>query len=120
MARLSTIKNNSYHRGLWAEFLAAWFLRFKGYRVLARRYKTSVGEIDLIVRRRNMLVFVEVKARTDISDALESVTPKMKNRIRRAAEFYLSQNPQRAGMDMRFDLVALALPFQIRHLDNAW
>lgn len=109
----------AYRRGIAAEHLAAIFLRFKGYRVLARRYKTPVGEIDLIVCRKNMLVFVEVKERSNIISALESVTPHMKKRITRAAHYYLASHPAVQHYDMRFDVVATR-GLHIHHLDNAW
>lgn len=112
-------KRSSYHRGIAAEHFAATFLRFKGYSVLERRYKTPVGEIDLIVRRKNTIVFVEVKERSDMISALECLTPTMKSRIVRAARYYIAGHPACAGCDLRFDLVATR-GFYIRHLDNAW
>ena len=110
----------TYQTGLIAEVMAAWMLRLKGYHVIARRYKTPVGEIDIIARRKDVLVFAEVKARKALDDALESVTPTMRKRITRAAEWFISQNPQYAESVLRFDLVACAPPFSVRHLDNAW
>lgn len=108
-----------YHRGLRAEHFAATFLRLKGYRIIATRYKTPVGEIDLIARRRRTLVFVEVKERQTMNDALSSITPQMKARITRAAQMYIAAHPACSGFDMRFDVVATR-GFFIRHLDNAW
>ena len=61
-------------RGRRAETLAAWYLRLKGYRILARRYRTPVGEIDLIVRRGRLVAFVEVKRRPTEAEAAEAVT----------------------------------------------
>lgn len=110
----------SYQRGLYAEYCALALLRLKGYRLLARRYKTPVGEIDLVMRRGNMLVFTEVKARQSLRAAIESLNPHMRSRISRAAGFYLAAHPDQADFQMRFDLVALAPPFLWRHLDNAW
>jgi putative endonuclease len=112
-------KRNSYHRGLTAEHFAATFLRFKGYSVLERRFKTPVGEIDLIVRRKNTIVFVEVKERNDMRSALECLTPQMRSRIVRAAQYYIAGHPACSGCDLRFDLIATR-GFIIRHLDNAW
>ena len=112
--------SDSYQLGLRSEAIALWFLRFKGYRVLEQRYKTSVGEIDIVVRKKKTIVFVEVKARDSIAGAMESITPRMKKRITRAAEFFISQNPQLSDYEMRFDLIAFAPFFKIHHLDNAW
>src|SRR5882724_2141878 len=89
-------------RGRRAETLVAWFLRFKGYRVLARRYKTPVGEIDLIVRRGRQIAFVEVKLRAAGDAAVLSVTASAQRRIARAAEMWLAAHPAAAGLDLRF------------------
>lgn len=113
-------ERTNHQAGLVAENLAAFLLRLKGYRIVARRYKTPVGEIDLIVRRRRTLAFVEVKARATMEDALAAVTPHMRERIQRAAGHFISGRPELAGFDMRFDLIALAPPLRWRHLDNAW
>lgn len=111
---------DGYEFGLLAESLAALFLMAKGYRILARRFKTPVGEIDLIARRGCTIAFIEVKARGNLSAALESVTPMMKSRIGRAAQYFLSSNAALSSCVLRFDLIALAPPFYLRHLDNAW
>ncbi len=108
-----------YHRGIRAEHFAAIFLRLKGYGVLERRFKTPVGEIDIIARRGNTLIFVEVKERTVMHAALESITPRMKARIASAARYYVAAHPACAAMDMRFDVIATQ-GLRIRHLDNAW
>lgn len=113
-------KQDAYKLGLLAEQCAAWGLRLRGYRVLARRYKTPVGEIDLVARRGKTVIFIEVKARRDLSTALQSVTPRMQNRIIRAANYFIAQHRGLSDFDMRFDLVAIAPPFYWRHLDNAW
>lgn len=112
-------KKHSYDLGLKAESMAAIFLRFKGYKILERRYKTAVGEIDLIIRRGHTISFVEVKARSSQEKALESVTPAMRRRIEKAALYYMSQNNV-GNYEMRFDLVTVTPPFFIHHLDNAW
>lgn len=110
---------NNYHLGLYAENLAALLLRLKGYQIIAKRYKTPFGEIDLIARRRNLTIFVEVKARPTAKDALESITPKMRDRITRAATWYLARKPDK-NLDYRFDVITVRPPFYVRHLDNAW
>jgi putative endonuclease len=95
----------AYRRGLFGEALAAWFYRLRFYRVLARRYRTPAGEIDLIVRRGKTVVFVEVKHRPDEAEALEAIVPRARRRIARAAELWLAAHPAAAGLDLRFDLV---------------
>ncbi|HPF77687.1 MAG TPA: YraN family protein [Alphaproteobacteria bacterium] len=112
-------KKKTYDRGMKAEGLAALWLQVKGYKILARRYKTPVGEIDLIVQKNNLIAFVEVKSRMTTTQALESLTPSMRRRIERAAAHYIGHN-NCEGRELRFDLVTVAPPFFIQHLDNAW
>ena len=107
-------------RGRWAETLAAWSLQLRGYRVLARRYRTPVGEIDLVVRRGRLLAFVEVKARPDLEQALGALGPRQRERTQRAAELFLLRHPAHADCVLRFDLVAVR-PWRLpRHLADAW
>lgn len=113
-------KQKAYKQGVISEKLAAVFLRFKGYKILEQRFKTPVGEIDLIARKGKALVMVEVKQRRSIDEALESVTPKMRGRIERAALYYMHRHSGAQDLNLRFDLIAMQWPFLIRHLDNAW
>jgi putative endonuclease len=103
-----------------AEALAAFLLQLKLYRIRARRFKTPVGEIDLVAERGNMLVFVEVKQRgrgDDEATALEAVS---QSRISRAADFWRMRHPDEFGKDCRFDVIFLA-PFRWpRHLRDAF
>jgi putative endonuclease len=103
-------------RGRRAETLAAWFLRLKGYRLVARRYKTPVGEIDLIVRRGRTIAFVEVKHRPTMEEATEAATPAGRRRIARAAALWLAKNPAAADRDLRFDVIMVARGRLLRHL----
>jgi putative endonuclease len=106
--------------GSCAETLAAWSLRLRGYRILARRYRTPLGEIDLVVRRGGLLAFVEVKARPDLEQALCALGPQQRDRTRRAAELFLLRHPQHAGCVLRFDLIAIR-PWRLpRHMADAW
>lgn len=106
--------------GLSAESRAALLMLAKGYRVLARRYKTPVGEIDIIARRRATLIFVEVKARDTFDAAAEAVTARQQARIIDAAQYWLAAHPDAVESPMRFDAV-LVVPGKIpRHLENAF
>lgn len=91
--------------GRRAEWLAAWYLRAKGYRILARRYRTPAGEIDLIVQRGRAVAFVEVKRRVEVATAFGAVTATSRRRIVRAAALWLQGHPAAAGFDQRFDVV---------------
>ena len=98
----------AFRLGVSAEGRAALFLLAKGYRELARRWKSPVGEIDLVMRRGRMLIFVEVKARGRLEDAAEAVTVRQRQRIAAGAEAWLAAHPEHAGYDMRFDAVLVA------------
>lgn len=112
---------DSHALGLFAENIAAWRLRLCGWRVLERRFKTPVGEIDIIARRGRVLAFVEVKRRETEGDALAAVSPQNAARVRRAAEWWLKARPGLADKcDIRFDVLALTPYCRIRHVPNAF
>jgi putative endonuclease len=110
----------AFQRGLSAESRAALLLIAKAYRILARRWKTPFGEIDIVARRRGVLVFVEVKARGSIDEAVEAVTERTKRRIIGAAELWLARNPQHANGAIRFDVVLVTPGKMPRHIVNAF
>ncbi len=106
--------------GRFAETIAAWLLRLRGYTILARRYATPVGEIDLVARRGDLVVFVEVKRRAHVVDALGALMPRQQARIARAAAAFLQARPQLAACAIRFDLIAVT-PWRLpRHLQDVW
>ena len=110
----------AFKLGVTAEGRAALLLAAKGYRELARRWKSPVGEVDLVVRRGRTLVFVEVKARPRIDDAAWSVLTRQKRRIVAAAEAWLAVHPEHAGYDIRFDAVLVAPGRLPQHLVAAF
>ena len=113
-------KNQARNFGTFAEHLAALFLRLKGYRILAQQLRTPLGEIDIIAKRGHTIAFVEVKARGDMTQALEALSYRQRERIGRAALVYASDHSKYSRFDLRFDLIAIA-PWQWpRHLCNAW
>lgn len=107
----------AWQRGLVAETWAAWWLRLKGYRILETRYKTPVGEIDLVAKRGRLIAFVEVKARDTPGAAAQAITPKQQQRISRAAEIFLKDHPQ---TDARFDVVLIGRTGWPQHMENVW
>ena len=113
-------RRQAWRRGLSAEDKAAWLLRFKGYRILARRWRCPAGEIDLIARRGKLLIFVEVKARQAPSLAAEAIGPRQQERLRRAAESYLALLSSTKDCMLRFDCVLLAPGRWPRHLKDAF
>ena len=110
----------AFRTGISAESRAAAFLIAKGFRILARRWKSPVGEIDIIARRRSLLIFVEVKARERLDDAAWSVTDRQRLRIVAAAEAWLTRYPDDRIRDMRFDAVLVAPGRIPRHIPSAF
>jgi len=108
------------HAGRRAEAIAAWWLRLRGFSVLAARWRTKVGEIDLVALRGDLVVFVEVKRRATLAAAAEAVTTTNRGRVVRAAEQYLARRPDLAGTTVRFDAVLLAPWSAPRHVEGAW
>ena len=106
----------AFRTGLSAETRAAAYLMAKGYRILAKRFRTPYGEIDLVARKRNLLVFVEVKARGSLDEAAYAVTPRQQQRIINAAQAWLMAHPEHAEFDMRFDAMLIAPRRLPRHL----
>ena len=110
----------AFRLGLSAESRAAALLIAKGFRILARRWRSPVGEIDIVARRRRLLIFVEVKARETLDGAAESVIPQQKRRICAAAEAWLAKNPDDSVRDMRFDAMLVAPGRMPRHITSAF
>jgi len=106
----------AFRAGLSAESRAAAWLIAKGYRILAKRFRTPYGEIDLVARRRNLIAFIEVKARASLDDAAWAVTPRQQQRIINAAQAWLIAHPEHAEFDMRFDAMLIAPRSLPRHL----
>jgi len=115
-------KVQAYRLGWRAETIAALLLRLKGYRIIARRYVTPVGEIDLIATRGPVVAVVEVKARSGRggADAAESLGARQRRRIERATGAYLANHPGSEARDIRFDLIVVGRGFLPRHLPGAW
>jgi putative endonuclease len=106
--------------GRRAETIAAWLLRLKGYRIIAKRVKTPLGELDLVATRFDVTAFVEVKARMS-REALDLAHGQVDTRrIVRAAEFWLSRHPQHAQRTLRFDVIFVAPRTLPRHMKAAF
>ena len=119
--------SNSKALGNRGEALAEAYLKDKGFRVLSRNYRTKIGEIDLILSRENLLVFVEVKSRksTSYGKGFEAVHLKKQQTLRRVAEQYLAYEKQRLkpNMSMRFDVVDVFVhgeQAKFHHIENAF
>lgn len=98
--------------------MAAWALRLKGFRILERRYRTKLGEIDLIARRGDLVLIVEVKARRTLVEAMEAIARESERRIEGAADLWLARQPDYGRLSVRFDMVAV-LPWRWPvHVEN--
>jgi Predicted endonuclease distantly related to archaeal Holliday junction resolvase len=111
---------NAWRDGHRGEFWAALYLRLKLYRIVARRVKTPVGEIDIIAHRGGVTVFVEVKARAFSHLEMEALEAVNRRRILRAGEHYVARNPKLADTDLRYDVIFLAPFAWPRHIINAF
>jgi putative endonuclease len=110
----------AYRRGIFAESLAALLFRLKGYAIAASRYRTPVGEIDLVALKGERLAFVEVKRRKTQEDAAWTLPTKQRRRIVRAAQYWLANHPDFAGHTIAFDVVLMAPWRWPRHIVNAF
>jgi putative endonuclease len=106
--------------GRLAETAAMIFLGLKGYRLLARRYKCPMGEVDLIMRKAGTTAFIEVKIRNSIDEAIVSVTAYQARRISAAARSYMGRDQIAARQACRFDIVAISPYHWPRHIENAF
>ncbi|MDR1334023.1 MAG: YraN family protein [Holosporaceae bacterium] len=110
--------NQTEIKGIFGEFLAVCWLIIKGYTIVARRYKTVCGEIDIIAKKSNIIAFIEVKSRKSEDKCYNAITNKQLQRIRRTSEIFMHKNPQFFNCFSRYDVILIAnwrLPI---HLEN--
>ena len=107
------------HRGRGAETLACWYLRLKGWRILARRARVHGGEVDIVARRGRMLAFVEVKARATEDAAAFALDDWRLRRVVVAAE-RLAPRYLRQGDDVRIDALFIVPGRWPKHMENIW
>jgi len=122
-AEASLRRQKAYRKGHRGEWFAALALTLKGYRIIARRYRTPLGEIDLIARRGNVVAIVEVKARRTLDQAMDAVAYGSQRRIDGAATIWLSRQKDYARLTLRYDLVAILpwrWPVHVENLYTGW
>ncbi len=117
---MSRDRRRAWRRGRWAETLCALSLMLRGYRVLGRRLRSPVGEIDIVARRGRVLAIIEVKAREDAVSAAEAVTPRQRERLTRAAGWVVAGRPDLASLNIRFDVMLVSRRMLPRHIVDAW
>lgn len=115
-SRFQAERRARHRRGHVSEYLAAAFLIAKGYRILARRFRSPAGEVDLVACRGRRLVFVEVKHRPTIEDCEASISAGQSTRIRAAADYWLARHPRHRDHDICFDAIFLASGCWPRHI----
>lgn len=113
-------RRNSHRNGILAEYAALAWLTVKGYRFVAWRCRTPVGEIDLVLRRGYVLVCVEVKARAALTDAAAAIHAQNQSRVVRATQYFISRHPAYMDYQVRFDAVLISWYRLPHHLVNAF
>jgi putative endonuclease len=112
-------RQQAERRGHRSEWMAAWFLRLKGYRIMVQRYKVKSGEVDIIARRGDLIVMVEVKARASVLEAMDAISTTAMRRIESAGDHWLSKQRDFAKLSVRYDLIAICprkLPVHVERL----
>jgi putative endonuclease len=113
-------KKTSYRTGIAAEALCRMALRLKGYSIIAVRYKSKLGEIDIVARRGLSLALVEVKARPSRDKAAEAILRHQQQRLERAAGDFLARHPHFSRHRLRFDVMLVAPWRWPVHIVDAW
>ena len=113
-------KRRSERKGRRAELLAALALMLKGYRIVSLRYRTPVGEIDIVARKRDLVAFVEVKARRDLAAGVDAVSYPAQRRIAAAGELFISRQRDSARLSWRCAIVVVSPWRWPVHLEDAF
>jgi putative endonuclease len=113
-------KRRAHRFGLQAEWLAAAWLLLKGYRILARRFSVAGGEIDIVARRRDVVAFVEVKARPGLDEAAMAISEVKRRKMSQAARVWVTRNSWAMDATLRGDAVFVAPGRLPRHLPAAY
>lgn len=125
MKKLWNLKINPYDTGKIAEFLCRIYMRFCGYRIVAKNYrcgsgkKNLCGELDFIAKKGKRIVFCEVKKRAKNSDFLRALSNKQQERIIHGGEYFMKHHPQYHHYKMQFDVFFVKLPCSISRVQNA-
>lgn len=110
----------SYHAGLSAELQVAQDYERRGFEIAHSRWRGAGGEIDLITRNANGLVFVEIKKSHDFSRAAEGLKQKQMARLYATAEEFLAGEPNGPDTDVRFDVALVNGVGELQIIENAF
>ncbi len=108
-----------YYFGLAAEIISSWYLRISFYQIIKHRFKSPFGEIDLIAKKNNLIIFIEIKARKD-TNLMDFISKKQQQRINKAAEYFLIKHPKYQTYQIRFDAIIMNKFFWPKHFKNYW
>jgi putative endonuclease len=111
-------RKRAYLKGKRGEWVSALYLRLKGYEILEKRFKTPMGEIDLLARKGKTIVAIEVKTRDTWAQAAMALTLFQKKRIEKALLFYLAGKT--SSLDLRFDVILISPWRWPCHIQGAW
>ena len=110
---------NSYRKGILAEFLVKLWLLCKGYKIIEQRFKTKLGEIDLICQKGQVIIFIEVKYRKEQAQFFALINQKQQIRIINASKIWL-QKQNLTNLQLRYDVFFVNFPKYFRHIKNAF
>ncbi len=113
-------RRTAYASGLAAENAAASLLEREHYKIVARRFRTKGGEIDLVARRGTHIAFIEVKKRKTHDEAAYAVTPRQQARIAQAAEVFLGDHAGFDDVSVSFDVVLVSSGHVCNHIEQAF
>ena len=119
MTRDLSSRRLAERKGHKGETLAMLLLLLKGYRIKARRYKTRLGEVDIIARKGGLIVMVEVKARATLGEAMDAIDRTGMRRIEAAGDVWLAKQRDFARLNVRYDLIAILpgkLPVHVKSI----
>jgi putative endonuclease len=108
-----------FRAGLDAELLASFLLTLKGYRILGLRLRTPFGEVDILAKKRDALVIVEVKRRTTLARSLECIMPEQQRRLANAGQ-HLAAKFGKGTSTIRCDAFLFGQKGLPRHIKNAF
>lgn len=115
-----TENTQTHQKGLLAEWRARAHLRLKGYRIMGKRLRTPMGEIDILAKKRGTWIIVEVKYRADRDTAHNAITQTQQDRLINASLWVMNEYKLDQDTPFRFDAILLWGRFRIKHIKNAW